>query len=182
MKHSAMTELVTGLDSILQSPKDEGRLVLIVRRPQIDAREVLETGQLDRLDGLVGDNWKTRGSSRTGDGSSHPDMQLNVMNARVIELLAQEKERWQLAGDQLFIDMDLSMQNMPPGTRLALGSAVIEVTSQPHLGCNKFKSRFGLDALKFVNSPVGKQNRLRGMNARIVQSGAIRVGDVVKKI
>lgn len=182
LRHVSMAELEAGLELIRQSPKHEGVLALIVRRPQIDARDVLETGQLDRDKGLVGDNWKTRGSSRTADRSSHPGMQLNLMNARAIALVAREKDRWQLAGDQLFIDMDLSVQNMPPGTRLALGTAVIEVTEQPHTGCNKFMARFGLEALKFVNSPIGKQLRLRGMNAKVVQSGAIRVGEMVKKL
>ena len=134
------------------------------------------------VEGLVGDNWKVRGSSRTLDGSSHPDMQLNIMNARVIALVAQEKERWQLAGDQLFIDLDLSIDNVPPGTKLSLGSAVIEVTDQPHTGCKKFLARFGKDALQFISSPVGKHLQLRGINAKVVQPGTIRVGDVVRKL
>ena len=134
-KHLTMAELEAGLDAIRQSPKDEGVIALIVRRPKVDAREVLEEGELDLVEGLVGDTWKVRASSRTPDGAAHPDMQLNVMNARVIALLAREKDRWPLAGDQLFIDMDVSSENLPPGTRLALGSAVIEVTNQPHTGC-----------------------------------------------
>ena len=182
LTHLTMDELEAGLDLIRQSPTDEGRLELIVRRPQIDARELLEEGQLDLHDGLVGDTWRSRGSSRTADGSSHPDMQLNVMNARVIALVAQDKARWELAGDQLFIDMDLSADNLPPGTQLVLGSAVIEVTAQPHNGCQKFVARFGLDAMKFVNSPVGKQLHLRGINAKVVQPGTIRVGDTAKKL
>jgi MOSC domain len=181
-KHLTMAELEAGLDTIRQSPKDEGVIALIVRRPQVDAREVLEEGELHLVEGLVGDTWKVRGSSRTPDGVAHPDMQLNVMNARVIALLAREKDRWPLAGDQLFIDMDVSSENLPPGTRLALGSAVIEITDQPHTGCKKFEARFGLDALKLVNSPVGRQLRLRGVNARVTQPGVIRVGDLVKKL
>ena len=128
--HLTMAELEAGLDTIRQSPKDEGVIALIVRRPQINAREVLEEGELDPVEGLVGDSWRGRRSTRTHDGSAHPDMQLNIMNARVIALLAREKDRWPLAGDQLFIDMDVSLENLPPGTRLALGSAVIEVTDQ----------------------------------------------------
>ena len=182
VKQLTLEELEAGLDTIRQSPADEGRLELIVRRPQIDAREVLEEGELDLEEGLVGDTWSARGSSRTADGSAHPDMQLNIMNARVIALVAQDKARWQLAGDQLFVDMDLSAENLPPGTRLALGSAVIEVTAQPHNGCKKFVARFGLDAMKFVNSPVGKQLHLRGINAKVVQPGTIRVGDRAKKL
>jgi hypothetical protein len=181
-KHLTMSELEAGLDEIRRSPKAEGPLALIVRRPQIGAREVLATGQLDLVDGLVGDTWRVRPSSRTVDGSAHPDMQLNVMNARAVALVAQEPARWQLAGDQLYVDLDLSVENLPPGTRLALGTAIIEVTTQPHTGCNKFVERFGLDAMKFVNSPVGKELRLRGLNAKVVQPGVIQAGDMVKKL
>ena len=177
-----MTELEAGLGEIRRSPADEGVLELIVRRPQTDEREVLEVGELHTEEGLVGDSWSIRRSSRTGDGSPHPDTQLNVMNSRAIALVARDKARWPLAGDQLYIDLDLSDENLPAGTRLALGSAVIEVTAQPHTGCKKFVARFGLDAMKFVNSTVGKQLHLRGINARVVQPGVIRVGDVVRKI
>jgi hypothetical protein len=182
IKHLTMAELEAGLDEIRHSPKDEGVLEMIVRRPRTDEREVLEEGELDLIEGLVGDNWRTRGSAGTADGSAHPDMQLNVMNSRVIALLAQKKERWPLAGDQLFIDLDLSVENLPPGTRLAIGSAVIEVTAQPHTGCKKFVARFGPDATKFVNSPARKHLHLRGINAKVIQPGVVRVGDIVKKI
>ncbi|MBA3765437.1 MAG: MOSC domain-containing protein [Acidobacteria bacterium] len=182
VNHLTIAELEAGVDEIRRSPKDQGVLELIVRRPASGEREVLEECELHPLEGLVGDSWKTRASSRTSDGSPHPDMQLNIMNTRAIALVAQDKDRWQLAGDQLFIDLDLSDENLPVGTRLALGSAVIEVTAQPHNGCKKFVARFGLDAMKFVNSPVGKQLHLRGINARVVQPGVIRVGCVAKKI
>jgi MOSC domain-containing protein YiiM len=109
-------------------------------------------------------------------------MQLNIINSRVAALVAQDKERWQLAGDQLYLDMDLSEANLPAGTRLSLGSAVIEVTPPPHLGCQKFVARFGREAMKFVNSPIGKELHLRGVNARVIQGGIIRVGDVARKI
>lgn len=182
MAHLTMAELEAGLEKIRQSPTDAGVLKLIVRRPQIEAREVLEAGELDLVEGLVGDNWKTRGSSQTADGSAHPDMQLNIMNARVIGLVAQKKARWALAGDQLYMDLDLSAENVPPGTRLSLGEAVIEVTDQPHTGCKKFAARFGLEALEFISSPIGKQLQLRGINAKVIRSGAIRIGDTVKKV
>lgn len=175
-------ELEAGLDAVLQAPKDEGRLELIVRRPAIDEREIVVEGALDVTAGLVGDNWSTRGSSSTADGSAHPGAQLTLMNARVIALLAQEQARWPPAGDQLFVDLDLSVENLPPGTRLALGTAVIEVTAKPHTGCQKFAARFGAEALRFVNTPQGRQLRLRGVHARVVQPGAIRVGDRVRKV
>ena len=175
-------QLEAGLPEIRQSPRDNGVLKGIVRRPDINAREVLDEGQLDVTEGLVGDNWRIRGSSRSPDGRAHPDMQLNVMNVRVVSLVAQDPQRWRWAGDQLFVDFDLSLENLPPGTRLAIGSAVIEVSPEPHTGCGKFVDRFGLDAMKFVNSPVGRSLNLRGINAKVVQSGSIRVGDVVRKM
>ena len=182
MRHLTLDELKAGLPHIESSPKDRGALRLIVRRPRISAREVVDEAQLDVMEGVVGDTWKVRSSSRTADGSAHPDMQLNIMNARVIALLAQSEDRWPLAGDQLFLDLDLTPGNLPAGTRLALGSAVIEVTPQPHTGCGKFADRFGVDATKFVNSKEGRRLNLRGINAKVVQSGTIRVGDVARKL
>ena len=174
-------ELEAGLDAIRAAPKDLGVLQLIVRRPTVGDREVLDEGLLDEAHGLVGDNWAARGSSRTGDGSAHPDMQLNIMGARAIALIARDKGRWPLAGDQLFIDMDLSEANMPPGTRLSMGSAIVEITAIPHTGCEKFHRRFGFEATKFVNSVLGKALHLRGRNARVIQSGSVRVGDIIRK-
>ena len=182
MRHLTKAELEAGLNDIRNAPKDCGTVQLIVRRPETDAREVLDEAHLDLENGLVGDNWKTRGSRRTDDGSAHPDMQLNVMNARVIGLIAQEKEHWSLAGDQLYLDFDLSADNLPVGARLMIGSAIIEVTPPPHTGCHKFVSRFGLEAMKFVNSDLGREMRLRGINAKVIQSGTIRTGDEARKV
>lgn len=182
VRHLTREELEAGLDHIRQSPKDGGVLQLIVCRPQVDARKVLTAAQLDLAEGLVGDSWIRRSSSRTADGSPHPEMQLNIMNSRVIALVAQNPDRWSLAGDQLFLDMDLSKANIPAGSRLELGTAAIEVTAPPHTGCSKFVSRFGLEAMKFVNSEVGKELCLRGINARVVQSGIVNVGQVARKL
>jgi hypothetical protein len=175
-----MDALEAGLDLIRDSPADRGVLHLIVRRPRMGEREILEQGRLDPADGLVGDSWRAR-AARASAGSPSPDTQINVMNARVAALVAQEVSRWALAGDQLFIDLDLSEANLPSGTRLALGSAIVEITDEPHTGCSKFAARFGMDAMRFVNSPVGRRLRLRGINAKVVQVGTIRVGDVVSK-
>lgn len=182
MNQLTREELEAGLPAIQESPKNQGSLEMIVRRPAVGTREILDQGELDEAEGLVGDSWSRRGSSRSKDRGPHPDMQLNVMNSRVIALLAQDRSRWQLAGDQLFVDLDLSAENVPPGTRLALGDAIIEVTAEPHTGCGKFVQRFGLDAQKFVNSSVGRQLQLRGINAKVVQPGVIRVGDPVRKL
>jgi hypothetical protein len=180
-RHLTTAELEAGLDHIRESPKDFGVLRLIVRRPSVGAREVLAEARLDLTEGLVGDNWKLRPSSRTPDGSAHPDMQLNIINARVAALVAQDNDRWQLAGDQLYLDLDLSANNLPAGTQLAIGTALIEVTPQPHTGCKKFVSRFGVDAMKFVNSAVGKELNLRGINAKVIRPGVIRLGDTARK-
>lgn len=182
MKHLTMEELEAALDHLRQAPKDDGVLELIVRRPEVDHREVVEEALLDTVGGLIGDNWVSRGSSRMADGSPHPEMQINIMNARVTALVAQEKERWPLAGDQLYLDMDLSRENLPAGSRIAVGSAVLEVSPLPHTGCHKFVSRFGLDAMKFVNSEVGKQLCLRGINAKVVQGGVVKVNDRARKL
>jgi MOSC domain-containing protein YiiM len=174
VRHRSIEELERGVEAVRQSPRDEGVLELIVRRPRTNEREVLEVGELDLVDGLVGDKWKR--------GSADPEAQLTVINTRAIALLAQQKDRWPLAGDQLFVSLDLSEANVPAGTRLAVGAAVIEVTSTPHTGCRAFADRYGIDAVKFVNSPLGRALHLRGINTRVAQPGAIRIGDRVRKI
>src|SRR5690349_20292422 len=146
LTHPTTAQLEAGLDVVRQAPADQGTLEMIVRRPHVGAREVIEIGELDLVEGLVGDSWRRRKSNRTADGSPHPDMQLNVISARAVALVAGPRERWHLAGDQLFVDLDLSAANLPPGTRLEIGSAIIEVTDQPHTGCGKFVQRFGVDS------------------------------------
>jgi hypothetical protein len=167
---------------VRQAPADDGTVDLIVGRPATGERAVLDEGVLDLAEGLVGDNWRERGSRHTPDGAAEPDRQLNVINARLSRLVAVDPERRALAGDQLHLDLDLSIANLPPGTRLALGSAVIEVTEPPHLGCAKFVERFGREAMRFVNSPLGRELRLRGMNAKVVVAGTVRPGDTVAKV
>ena len=154
---------------------------MIVRRPAVGTRDVLDACQLDPVEGLVGDSWIRRKSSRREYAGPHPDMQLNLMNARAIALIAQHRSRWPLAGDQLFVDLELSNENVPAGTQLSIGTAVIEVTAVPHTGCAKFVSRFGVEAMKFVNGTVGRQLNLRGINAKVIQAGVIKIGDSVPK-
>jgi hypothetical protein len=183
MRQLTQEELEAGLAGIRQSPAAEGTVELIVRRPGVDAREVLEEGRLTEEDGLVGDHWRARGSRSTPDGSADPECQLTLMNARLIDLLAGgDREAWPLAGDQLYVDLDLSLENLPAGTRLAVGTAVVEVTAPPHTGCAKFSARFGSPALRFVNSPEGRALRLRGVHARIVQPGEVRPGDAIRRL
>jgi hypothetical protein len=180
--HLKTEELLAGLDNIRRSPTDEGVLELIVRRQAINDREILDQAELDLTQGLIGDTWNRRRSTSTPDGSPNVEMQITVMNSRVAALVARGKDRWPLAGDQLYVDMDLSAANLPAGARLAVGSSVIEVTAPPHLGCQKFVARFGMEAMKFVNSPVGKELRLRGIHARVIQPGVVRTGDLARKI
>lgn len=182
VQYLSMTELEAGMDHIRQSPKDQGTLKMIVRRPNVDEREVLHEGELSTEEGLVGDTWKVRVSIHSKDGKANSNKQITIMNARAIALLAQNEEYWPLAGDQLYVDMDLSDDNLPPGTHLAIGSAILEVFPDPHTGCQKFSSRFGVEAMKFVNSPEGKRLHLRGINTKVIQAGIILAGDVVSKL
>ncbi len=180
----AMTPLAfeDGLRHVRLSPKEAGRVELIARRPAVEEREVVQEAELDPDEGLVGDCWRTRGSKSMPDGSANPDAQVTLMNARVAALLAGDRERWPLAGDQLYVDLDLSGENLPAGTRLQIGGAVIEVTDLPHTGCGKFVRRFGIDAQKLVNSVVGRELNLRGVNTKVVVSGTVRVGDGIQRI
>ncbi len=180
--HLTIEELEAGMENVRRSPKSQGVVKMIVRRPNVDERELVEEAELSLTDGLVGDNWMLRGSTSTHDGSANVEAQITLTNARAIALLAQDEKRWSLAGDQFYVDFDLSDDNIPPGARLAIGTAVIEVSAKPHTGCKKFSARFGVDALKFVNSPEGKQLHLRGINTKVIKAGSIRVGDAVKKL
>ncbi len=180
--HRTADELAAFLPALDAAPRDVGVLRAVIRRPTVGQRDVLEVGHLDVDEGLVGDSWAQRGSRRTADGSAHPDMQLNVMSHALIEFLAQDPARKVLAGDQLFLDLDLSHDNLPVGSELRIGGsegAVIAVTDQPHNGCAKFIARYGKDAMAFVNGPDGKPRRLRGLCARVVRPGQVRPGDEV---
>ncbi len=182
MNHRTDGQLTAGLAAIRRAPRDAGTLEMIVRRPAKDEREVLDEGRLTEEAGLDGDRWRESGSGSAPNGSANLDRQVTLMGARVVDLLAGgDRERWPLAGDQLYVDLDLSVANLPPGTRLAVGAAVVEVTEPPHTGCSKFSARFGDAAHRFVNSPEGRALRLRGLNARVVEAGIVRRGDGVRK-
>ncbi|PZG07284.1 MOSC domain-containing protein [Micromonospora craterilacus] len=184
VRHRSMDEIMEGLHLVRRSPRGAGTLALVVRRPAVDVREVLSRAELDLSAGLIGDSWSQRPSTRTADRSPHPDMQLNVINSRFVELIAgPDRDAWALAGDQLYLDFDLSVDALPAGSRLAIGDrAVIEVTDEPHTGCAKFAARFGRDAHKIVWSEEGRRLRLRGLNARVVVGAMIKAGDTVRHL
>ena len=182
MGHRTTAELEAALDHIRRAPGDDGHVDLVVGRPANGEREVLSVGVLDAEVGLVGDNWLARGNRRTPDGSADPLAQITVINARVSRLVAADPAHRAMVGDQLHVDLDLDVANVPAGSQLAMGTAVIEVTAKMHLGCAKFVDRFGRDAMRFVNSPQGRALRLRGLNARVVVPGTVRRGDRVRKV
>jgi hypothetical protein len=177
-----LTRLEESLDNIRESPANGGTVELIARRPAVDEREVVSEAVLDLDEGLMGDTWRARGSRRTPDGGPNPESQLTLMNARAAAVIAGDRDRWALAGDQIYVDLDLSLSNLPPGSRIRIGSAVIEFSETPHTGCAKFSARFGNDALRFVNSPAGRELRLRGANCRVVTPGTVRHGDAITKL
>jgi MOSC domain-containing protein YiiM len=173
-------ELDTHLAEIRDAPRDEGELVLIVRRPTEGAREILDSAELDLGLGLVGDRWAARPRHKP-DGTPDHDAQITLIGMRALRAIADEHE-WALAGDNLYVDLDLSTANLPPGTQLDVGAAVLEVTGKPHNGCAKFLARFGSDALQWTLSPVGRELNLRGIHARVVRAGAIRRGDRIRRL
>jgi hypothetical protein len=182
LQNLELIRLEESLDHIRAAPSDGGTVELIARRPAVDEREVLAEAWLDDGDGLAGDTWRIRGSSRTADGTANREAQLTLMNARAAAAIAGERERWPLAGDQLYVDLDLSLANLPPGSRILIGSAVIQFSEAAHTGCAKFSARFGVDALRFVNSQVGRDLRLRGANCRVVVAGSVRTHDTIRKL
>jgi hypothetical protein len=180
--HQTPEQLEAGLGLIREAPAEEGTLELIVRRPVPEERELLDVGELDAEVGLVGDGWSERPSSKTG--RPNPEAQVTVTSARAIALVAggPEPDGWAPAGDQLYVDLDISQENLPAGSRIAVGDAVLEISTAPHTGCGKYVRRFGVDAMKFVNSEVGRSLRLRGLNARVVTPGTVRRGDLVRRL
>ena len=176
-----MADLDASLSEIKKSPSQQGVVDLIVCRPQKNTRQELDTGELTIEEGLVGDNWKVRAAG-SKDKSVHRNTQLALINSRVIAAIVNNKDRWELAGDQFYVDFDLSKENIPSGARLKIGTAIIDVTEEPHLGCKKFAERFGKDAVKFVNSSNGKLLNLRGIHARVIVPGKVTVGSHIEKL
>ena len=167
--------LEAGLAHVLASPSDLGTVELVVRRPAEGEREILDEGVVD-FPGLVGDRHTLR-------QDTHAGTEITLMNARVVDLVAGgDRERWALAGDQLYVDFDLRHENLPPGSRLQVGSATLEVSEMPHTGCAKFTARFGSAATQFINGKPHRELRLRGMNTRVITPGTVRPGDTIQKL
>lgn len=180
--HRSPTELLAGLEHVRRSPRDEGALELVVVRPRRGERQVRDLATLDLDLGVVGDTWIERRSTRTSDGGPNPAAQVTVMNARAVDLVAGSRDRWPLAGDQLYVDLDLGVDNLPTGTVLVIGDAQLEVTAEPHTGCAQFKDRFGVEALRLTATPDGRALRLRGINTRVLRGGEVRPGDTVRVV
>ena len=180
--HRDADELAAGMDAVRSSPRDAGAVELLVVRPAVEVRETPTEVTVDPADGVIGDSWRERGSRRMADGSADPEAQVTVMNSRAALLVATTHERMPLAGDQVYVDLDLSVDNLPPGTVLDFGESALEVTAAPHTGCAKFSARFGVAALRLTAMPEGRSLRLRGINTRVLRGGVIRVGDVVRVV
>lgn len=174
-------DFTEALAHVRAAPREWGVVHAIVRRPSVESRQVVTEGVLDEGDGLVGDNWRARGSSSTPDGAANLEAQLTLMSTRVLAVIEPDPARWALAGDQLLVDIDLSVEHLPAGTRLAVGSAELVISPKPHTGCAKFSARFGSDALRWISTPEGRQLRLRGVNARVARGGIVRVGDAIRR-
>ena len=178
-RHFTTSELDERLPHVRGAPADSGLIELVTRRPAEGQRELLDEAELHLDDGLVGDRWSL---GRSHGRPPNLDAQLTLMSARAADLVAGARERWALAGDQLYVEFDISEANLPPGTRIEVGTAVVEVSDEPHTGCKKFVQRFGTDAMLLVNSPEGRALRLRGMNTRIVEPGVVRPWDDIRKL
>lgn len=181
MQHVTAQEIERRMSWVLDSPRDNGVVQLIVVRPQTDQRTVIDRAHFSPETGVAGDNWQHDCWKKLSDGHSDPDVQVAIMNARMIEVLASDPAHWPLAGDQLFVDFDLSTSNLSPGDQLKVGGAILEITAEPHRGCRKFKQRFGDHALHCVNSTQGDSHRLRGVYAKIIVAGNVETGDVISK-
>jgi len=181
-RHLTRAELLAGLPEILAAPKDDGRVDGIVVRPASEQREEVESIGISLAGGFEGDHWVRGCWMSTEDGRPHPDVQICIMSSRCIALIAEDRDNWAPAGDNLFVDMDLTPSNLPPGTQLSVGTAVIEITDTPHKGCAKFIERYGRDACVFVNMGDGDKYKLRGIYARVVKDGQLSLGDTIKKL
>jgi MOSC domain-containing protein YiiM len=180
--HLTTEQIEAGMGHVLASPRDRGRLEMIVVRPAEDQRATPSRARCTVADGVEGDNWVARGSRHTPDGRANPEQQITMMNARYLDLVAGSRDRWPLAGDQLVVDLDLSEDALAAGDRLRIGEVVVEVTPHPHTGCDKFRDRFGMDAVRYANAPLGRQHHLRGIHVRVVTDGTISVGDAIERV
>jgi MOSC domain-containing protein YiiM len=169
-----MQDTLQILSAVRSSPKDVGVLKLIVLRLPGEQRSTPSQAILSTTNGVEGDRWNLK-------SDANPLSQVSVINVRLLEAIAGDAERMNLAGDNLIVDLALDESNLPAGTRLQVGQALIEVTNQPHTGCKKFHGRYGKEAHVLANSEEGRALRLRGLYAQVVRGGEVHVGDRVCK-
>lgn len=177
--NSRLVDLETILEDVRNSPTEVGKILLIAVRPANGERLVVDQARMSTETGLEGDNWLDRSADK--DNVSRHN-QLTLMNSRFADAITPDGKGWELAGDQLYVDFDISLENAPAGTLLQVGGATIRISEEPHTGCAKFVRRFGREMLKMTQTDVGKDLRLRGVNASVIESGTVCTGDSIRRV
>jgi hypothetical protein len=180
-KHRTRAEIEAGIGPVLQSPAEGAAVEALFSRPAPGKRLDLPALEVSVSGGIAGDHWSLGCWKTLPDGSPDPDVQVSLMNRRMLHLIAGARDNWARAGNNIIVDMDLSIDNLPIGQRLRVGTAELEIGPVANTGCDFFIERYGRDACVFVNTGIAKQKRLRGVYARVVKDGQIRIGDIIRK-
>jgi hypothetical protein len=187
MKHAPLSpitaaELEAALPSVLAAPGGAGLVRLLCTRPQPNARAFPEVLTLSRGKGATGDYHPARPWLRLPDGSPDPRIEVSIMPWRVLDLVWRERDRVAHPGDNIAVDMTLAEADLPAGTRLAAGTAILRVSDVPNDGCAKWKVRYGKAAHDWITTPDHLRLRLRGLYAAIEQDGEVRIGDTLRRL
>ena len=189
MSAVSQDSLKKGLDKPINynqsSPRDNGVVKLLVIRPETHVRTLPNAVVVSVEQGVVGDKWEAECTIKLENGKSNPDLQIAIINTKVIKEIAQsdfDMDRLALAGDNIYADLNLCEENMPVGQQIQIGNTLLEVTPFPHFGCKKFSERYSVEDLKVVNSTAGKPQHLRGIYVKVIKNGSISIGESIKKI